>query len=125
MFKIFYSVLFMFLTPLLMVGENNKLLVFENKRMVDYENIKRGTILNHTFTLKNVSDSVVIVKKIIPSCNCTKYTCSNTRIEKEQKLKINVVVDTKDKIGGNTIVLRMITEPKKEFIMKIDMNVLK
>ena len=31
----------------------------------------------------------------------------------------------KNKIGGNTIVLRMITEPEKEFIMKIDMNVLK
>ncbi len=44
------------------------------KRILKFENIKEGDIVEAIYELKNISNKVITIEYVNPDCICTKYT---------------------------------------------------
>ncbi len=61
--------------------------------------VPKGTIVEHTFTLKNTGGNPLVIYDIIPDCTCTDCRVSHKFIKPNEQTNISVTVDTKGKNG--------------------------
>jgi len=65
----------------------------------DFGTAREGSVLRHTFTLKNESPSELIIQKLASSCGCTVSFASNYKIPPAGGSQIKVVFRTKGYSG--------------------------
>lgn len=88
----------------------------------DFGKVKEGSILKHTFILKNESKNTLSIKKLQTSCGCTGSTFSTDKILPGKASEIEVTFDTKgykDKVRQFVYVH---TDGLKEAIIKLTLT---
>ena len=61
--------------------------------------VPEGTVIEHTFTIKNTGSNPLVIYDIIPDCTCTDCSLSHKFIMPNEQTDISVTVDTKGKDG--------------------------
>ncbi len=56
--------------------------------------------ISHTFIIKNIGDKKLIIKKIIPTCGCTKYNISKKELNPGETTSVSITVNISDKFGN-------------------------
>ncbi len=74
---------------------------FDNPRF-DFGKVKEGTKITHTFKVRNLGDSTLIIEKVLTSCGCTVPTMKVSKIQPGREEDLTVVLDTSIKQGTVT-----------------------
>lgn len=87
----------------LYISSNDKVpdlteLIFDTKQY-SMGCLKTDTIAHYTFIVKNVGTNPLFIHSVNPSCLCTNYYVSKTKINQQDTAKIVLVINTKDKKG--------------------------
>lgn len=61
--------------------------------------VAKGTVIEHTFSMKNVGDYPLIIYEVIPDCTCTDCSISHKVIMPDEQTDITAKVDTGTKNG--------------------------
>lgn len=67
--------------------------------------IETGDVIEHTFTLSNAGDELLVISDVIPSCGCTTATLATYELEPGQTVDLPITIDT---TGFSGLVLRVI-----------------
>jgi hypothetical protein len=70
-----------------------------NKEIIDFGIVQQGDTLNAKYNFKNLGDSDLLIDYVNPECGCTSYTLSQNRVLPSDSGSINLIIDTKDKLG--------------------------
>ena len=115
----------LYVTPVYVVEKYPKL-TFLDKRIVDLKKVKQGTVVKHTFHLKNCGEAPLIFLDVQKSCNCTSAEISQNILQPNEEGSIEIEIDTKGKIGTTTISIVLETNTTdKEYALRISMDVVK
>lgn len=85
----------------------------------DFGQVKEGSILKHTFILKNESESPLLINKLQTSCGCTASVASNYEIPAGKTSKIQVTFNTKGYLGKVSQYAYVHTNDTKNPIIKL------
>lgn len=100
-------------------------LTFIDSRLVQYGDIKEGDVASVNIKFKNDGDEPLIILNSYKTCNCTDVKYSKKPLKKGEEGEVNINVDTSNKYGYQTIVVRLLTNaPQAYSIVRIDMNVI-
>ena len=78
--------------------ESNKAMSFKKSKF-DFQEIKQGTIVKHSFEFTNKSEDLLIIHEVITTCGCTVPIFTKTPIVPNTTDYIKVTFDSKDKLG--------------------------
>lgn len=99
-------------------------LTFVGKRIVNFGIVKEGKIIEQKIYFTNTGDSLLIVKDITKSCNCTEVMLKERKTCPKDTNYMSVTVDTKGKVGINIVDIVLNTNTQqKEHIAKLIMEV--
>ena len=92
-------------------------LVFEGDTY-DFGKIKEGTIVEHTYTVKNVGDAPLFISNCRASCGCTIPTWPKEAIASGESAKIEVKFNSSHKEGdvSKAITVTANTDPEQNFL---------
>ena len=71
-------------------GYNKYATIKIDNKSFNFGKVKINDTINHTFTIKNISEIPFLVNKVLPSCMCTVAGASKKIIRKNEFLKIKV-----------------------------------
>ena len=124
--KLIAIIISMLLAYPVYAAEKYPKLSFLDKRIVEIQNVKQGTIVKQVFRVKNVGEAPLVFLNVQKSCNCTSAKISKNVLQPNETGSIEVEIDTKGKIGLTTIsVVLVINTPEKEHALRISMDVVK
>ncbi len=92
-------------------------LVFEGDTF-DFGKIKEGTIVEHTYVVKNVGDEPLLISNCRASCGCTIPTWPKDPIAAGESAKIEVKFNSSHKEGdvSKAITVTANTDPEQNFL---------
>jgi hypothetical protein len=80
-------------------GKHGKILA-EN-RTWDFGFVPLDYKLIHIYKIKNIGDGDLHIEKMVPNCDCTMVTCSDTLVRPDSTVEIKIIFDTKNYYGLN------------------------
>ncbi len=84
--------------------QTNKLTKLEfTQRMVDFGKVSTDTLLVAEYNFKNKGTHDLVIEYINPDCICTDYKLSSKEVAPQEKGTIQLIFNTKDKIGQQKI----------------------
>lgn len=105
---------------------NGAELKFISQRCINAGKIQEGIIKEYTFTFKNTGDEPLIILDDFPTCNYTDVEYEKQIYRAGEDGCIKVRIDTSNKLGQQTFVVRLLTNTEIEsYIIRIDMDVYK
>lgn len=82
--------------------------------------LNKDTVIQKTFNFINDGSRVLYIEKIYKSCSCTSVTINKKQFFQNEKGVIDVTIDTKNKIGEQSVTVHLITNTKEsDHIIKI------
>jgi hypothetical protein len=69
-------------------------------RTHDFGSVARGTLLKHSFTLKNIYAVPLKITEVRPSCGCVTWTMSTMELKPQQTATLDITMDAR-KFGGS------------------------
>jgi mono/diheme cytochrome c family protein len=76
-------------------------IAFDNPRF-DFGKVKEGVKISHTFKIRNLGDTTLVIEKVLTSCGCTVPTMKVSKIQPGRAEDLVVVLDTSIKQGTVT-----------------------
>lgn len=93
---------------------------FLTKRIINMGQLNKDTVIQKTFNFINDGSRVLYIEKIYKSCSCTSVTINKKQFFQNEKGVIDVTIDTKNKIGEQSVTVHLITNTKEsDHIIKI------
>ncbi|MDX9882709.1 MAG: DUF1573 domain-containing protein [Prolixibacteraceae bacterium] len=91
----------------------------------DFGDIKQGSKVQHTFTLKNSGKRDLIIRRVNTSCGCTAVTPEKTMIGQNESVPLKVEFDSTGKMGRQNKTITVITNDPKNptTILRISTNI--
>lgn len=87
----------------------------------NYGTIKTGSIIEHTFTFKNIGDLPLEIKDVRGSCGCTLGSYSFLPIRKNEQSTIKARFDSKGKMGNQKSTLTVVTNgTPAEYVLTLE-----
>lgn len=122
--RCFAAILFLFLYFSSYATEREAKLVFVDKRIVQTSNVKAGSIFKKSIRIKNDGNADLLILNYKPSCNCTSTKIPEV-LDPGEVGEIIVEIDTTGKKGKNTITVLFETNTaQKDYVIRIDMNII-
>ena len=79
----------------------------------DFGDIKQGSNVEHTFTLKNAGKRDLVIRRVTTSCGCTVVTPEKTTIRQNESVPLKVEFNSVGKMGRQNKVITVITNDPK------------
>lgn len=79
----------------------------------DFGDIKPGSKVEHTFTLKNVGKRDLVIRDVKSSCGCTAVSPSKNLVASNESVPLKVVFDSTGKSGRQSKTITVITNDPK------------
>ncbi|HBL76897.1 MAG TPA: DUF1573 domain-containing protein [Prolixibacteraceae bacterium] len=104
--------------------KNAPVVEFDSKDF-DFGDIKQGSKVQHTFSLKNAGKRDLIIRRVSTSCGCTAVTPEKTMIGQNESVPLKVEFDSTGKLGRQNKTITVITnDPKNSTtILRISTNI--
>ena len=67
--------------------------------------IEAGELIEHTFTLTNIGDELLVIDDVVPSCGCTTATLATYELEPGDSVELPIAIDT---TGFHGSVMRLV-----------------
>lgn len=92
----------------------------------DFGDIKPGSKVEHTFTLKNTGKRDLVIRDVKSSCGCTAVSPSKNVVSSGESVPLKVTFDTTGKNGRQSKTITVITNDPKNptTILRIESNIL-
>jgi hypothetical protein len=81
---------------------------FDNNTF-NFENIKQGAKVEHTFTISNTGNSDLLIRKVTASCGCTAVQPKDERIPAGSTTTMKVIFDSRGKVGKQNKTITVIS----------------
>jgi hypothetical protein len=105
---------------------NNAPIATFEAQSFDFGDIKPGSKVEHTFTLKNTGKRNLIIRDVKSSCGCTAVSPSKNVVASDESVPLKVTFDSTGKSGRQNKTITVITNDPKNptIILKIASNIL-
>ena len=122
--KLFLAAMFIFLGISLVHADNSiapaektKAEIMKDPNFYDFGTVKEGTVIKHTFMLKNNEAETLNIKEVNTSCACTTPKIGAKTIEPGKETPIEISFDTKGYPGIRKRQLFVHTDSKKSALV--------
>ena len=94
------------------------------KPIINLGDVPKDTVIHADFVIRNIGTNNLYITGIDPDCICTDYKISKEIVTPGEQTVIELLVDTRNKFGNNTInvVFKANTE-RDLYILKLNFNV--
>ena len=103
---------------------NEKILTIKPNRICHIGEIKAGEVVKKTFYVKNTGSEPLGILELNKSCTCTNASFSVNSLKPGEESVLEVEVDTAGKIGEQEVTVYIKTDKKKDYIVRIIMQVI-
>lgn len=86
---------------------------FLTKRIINMGPLSKDTIIKKSFSFVNEGNRVLYIEKIYKSCSCTSVVLNKKQFFQNEKGVIDVTIDTKNKIGEQSVTVHLIANTKE------------
>lgn len=110
--------LFIFLTPIIMWGQNHNKDAVEleiKNRRYNFGTVKQDTLISKRFSIKNVSKKEVTLNISSTSCTCTKAELTKDTLKPNEIAKLVMEFDTNNRFGKSKVYAIMDSNTKQKF----------
>jgi len=118
--KLFLAAMFIFLGATLLHADNSiapadkaKAEIMKDPNFYDFGSVKEGTVIKHTFMLKNNESEPINIKEVNTSCACTTPKVEKNTVMPGESVGIEIAFDTKGYPGIRKRQLFVHTDSKK------------
>jgi hypothetical protein len=122
--KLFLAAMFIFLGVSLVHADNSiapaektKAEIKKDPNFYDFGIVKEGTVIKHTFMLKNNEADTINIKEVNTSCACTTPKFDKKVVEPGKEIPIEISFDTKGYPGIRKRQLFVHTDSKKNALV--------
>lgn len=94
-------------------------------KVIDLGDVPADSVIYADYGISNIGDNVLVIHKVNPDCSCTDYTIDRMNAKPNEKIKLQLKVDTHHKIGDNIINVMIRANTFAQFhMLKLKFNVL-
>jgi len=85
--------------------------------------IQAESLIEHTFTLLNTGDELLVISDVVPSCGCTTATLETYQLEAGQSIELPITIDTAGFSGLVTRVVDVFSNDPVTPILALTINI--